>query len=297
MTARRVLMVEPVGFAANPETADDNAFQRPVEADLDAVRDRAETEFEAMVGTLRERGVEVEVCTPPDESTPDAVFPNNWFSVFPDGRLVLYPMRSASRRRERRPEIVERLRERYPEVIDLASAEAAGRFLEGTGSLVVDERARIAYASTSSRTDPGLAADWAERFGYELVMFRARDRDGRAVYHTNVVTSVGEAWALVCGEAIEDAADRGEVLATLAESGRETFEITLDQMHAFCGNVLELESGKGKKLIVLSERAHRAFRPHQLEILASHAEIVPVDLTIIETHGGGSARCMLAELH
>ena len=290
-------MVEPVGFAANPETADDNAFQRPIEGDVEEVRRRAKAEFDRMVETLREKSVEVEVYIPPDERTTDGVFPNNWFSTFDDGTLLLYPMRAPSRRRERRPELVEMLRDRYDEVIDLTGAEEDDRFLEGTGSLVVDEIARIAYASVSSRTDPDLAAHWAERFGHDLVMFRAHDRDGREVYHTNVVMSVGAAWAVVCGEAIVDTVDRSEVLATLAETGRETIEITLDQMHEFCGNVLELENAEGKRLLVMSDRAHQAYTPDQLGVLGKHAEIVHVDLTTIETHGGGSARCMLAELH
>lgn len=290
-------MVAPVGFAANPETADDNAFQRPIEGDVEAVRRKAKAEFDRMVATLRDRGVEVEVFTPPDGATTDAVFPNNWFSTSSDGTLLLYPMRAPSRRRERRPELVETLRGRYGTVIDLTGEEASDRFLEGTGSLVVDEAGRIVYANTSSRTDPDLAEDWAERFGHDLVMFRARDRDGREVYHTNVVMSVGTDWAVVCGAAIEESVDRSEVLATLAETGHETIEITLDQMHEFCGNVLELENAKGKRLIVMSERAQAAYRPDQLEILAKHAEIIAIDLTTIETHGGGSARCMLAELY
>lgn len=290
-------MVEPVGFAANPETADDNAFQRPIEGDVEAVRREAKAEFDRMVATLRDRGVEVEVFTPPDAATTDAVFPNNWFGTFSDGTLLLYPMRAPSRRRERRPELVETLRERYGTVIDLTAEEASDRFLEGTGSLVVDEAGRIVYASVSSRTDPDLAEQWAKRFGHDLVMFRARDRDGREVYHTNVVMSVGTDWAVVCGAAIEESVDRSEVLATLAETGHETIEITLDQMHEFCGNVLELENAEGKRLIVMSERAQAAYRPDQLEILAKHAEIIAIDLTTIETHGGGSARCMLAELY
>ncbi len=297
MPAQKVLMVEPVGFAANPETADDNAFQRPIEGDVEAVRRKAKAEFDRMVATLRDRGVEVELFTPSDETTTDAVFPNNWFSTSSDGTLLLYPMRAPSRRRERRPELVETLRGRYGTVIDLTEEEASDRFLEGTGSLVVDEAGRIVYASTSSRTDPDLAEDWAERFGHDLVMFRARDRDGREVYHTNVVMSVGADWAVVCSAAIEETVDRGEVLARLAETGHETIEITLDQMHEFCGNVLELENAKGKRLIVMSERAQTAYRPEQLEILARHAEIIAIDLTTIETHGGGSARCMLAELY
>ena len=290
-------MVEPVGFAANPETAADNAFQRPVEGDLAEVRERARAEFDAFAATLRDRGVEVEIATPADDSTPDAVFPNNWFSTRPDGTLVLYPMRPASRRRERRPEIVEALVQRYGSVIDFSDQEGAGRFLEGTGSLVIDEPHRIVYASVSSRTDPELVADWAERFGYDSIMFRALDREGVEIYHTNVMMTVGTGWAAIASQAIESDADRGEVLASLAETGHETIDLTVDQMHEFCGNLLELETADGGLVAVMSDRAHRAFRPEQISILEKYADVVHVDLTTIETHGGGSARCMLAELH
>lgn len=297
MTARRVLMIEPVGFRANPETAGDNAFQAPVpEGEEAGVARRAREEFERLAAALRERGVEVEVHVPPDDATPDAVFPNNWLTTH-DGTLVLYPMRAPSRRDERRPAIVEALRERYPEVVDLSAEEPAGRFLEGTGSLVIDEAGRIVYASVSGRTDPDLVAAWAERFGYEPLVFRARDRDGNEIYHTNVVMGVGTGWAVVCGEAIESEADRAEVLATLAETGHETFEVTREQMGDFCANVLELEGRQGRRFVVMSDRAHRSFSAEQLAILERHAEIVHVDLTTIETHGGGSARCMIAELH
>ncbi len=290
-------MVEPAGFAANPETAADNAFQRPIEGDLAAVRARAKAEFDAMVAALRDRGVEVEVATPADDSTPDALFPNNWFSTRADGTLVLYPMRPESRRAERRPDIVASLKGRYPHLVDLSNDESAGRFLEGTGSLVIDEPHRIAYACVSTRTDPALVETWAERFGYEIVMFRALDRSGREIYHTNVMMSVGTEWAAIASRAIESDADRGEALATIAETGHDTIDLSLDQMHEFCGNVLELETAEGEKIVVMSDRAFRAYQPEQIAILERHADIVHVDLTTIETHGGGSARCMLAELH
>lgn len=290
-------MVEPVGFAANPETAADNAFQRPVEGDPAAVRARAKAEFDALTAALTARGVEVEIATPADDSTPDALFPNNWFSTRTDGTLILYPMRAESRRRERRAELVQALTQRYPHVLDLSDEEGAGRFLEGTGSLVIDEPHRIVYASVSTRTDSVLVERWAGHFGYEPVMFRALDREGREIYHTNVMMSVGTGWAAIASAAIESDADRGETLATLAETGHESIDLTLDQMHQFCGNVLELETAEGEKIVVMSDRAFRAYLPHQHDILERHANVVHVDLTTIETHGGGSARCMLAELH
>jgi hypothetical protein len=181
-------------------------------------------------------------------------------------------------------------------VVDLTASEAEGRYLEGTGSLVIDERARIVYAGESQRTDRRLVEAWAERMGYEPVIFRATDAADRPIYHTNVVMSVGSDWAILCVEAV-DSLDRAEVLATLAESGHETIDISREQMEAFCGNVLELESDKGERMVVMSDRAFHAFTDEQRDLLGSHAELVHADLTTIETHGGGSARCMIAELH
>lgn len=291
-------MVDPLGFRANPETATDNAFQAPGTSEADpALEIAARTEFEALRAALEVLGIAVDVHVPANAGTPDAVFPNNWFSTLGDGTLVLYPLRAGTRRPERRPEIVSWLIERYPKVVDLTGAEAEGRYLEGTGSLVIDEPSLIVYASVSRRTDPGLVSDWAEHFEYAPVMFAALDRDGREIYHTNVVMGLGTGWAVVCVEAIASAGDRDRVLGSLVETNHEIVEITLDQMHDFCGNVLELENEGGKKFVVMSDRAHRSFRGDQIEALARHAEPLHVDLTTIETHGGGSARCMLAELH
>ncbi len=298
MSARRVLMVDPLGFRSNPETVEDNAFQtHRVEPDPTRVEEAARAEFLALRDALRVAGVEVDVHVPPNATTPDAVFPNNWFTTSPDGTLVLYPMRARSRRGERWPALVTWLGERYATVVDLTGAETGGAFLEGTGSLVIDERERIVYASVSSRTDPRLVAEWSERFGYAPRIFRAADRDGSEVYHTNVVMGLGEAWAVVCGDAIRSPEDRGRIQESLEKTGHEVVLITLDQMHDFCGNVLEVENSNGERFVVMSERARRSFRHDQLAALSRHAKPLHVDLTTIETYGGGSARCMLAELH
>jgi hypothetical protein len=291
-------MIEPIGFRSNPETLADNVFQRPPgDESPQAVEIAAREEFARLREALESRGVEVEWrAARGNREAPDAVFPNNWFSTHAAGNLVLYPMRSPTRRLERREEIIEDLRARYPNVIDLTEHEADGRFLEGTGSLVIDERAGIVYASESPRTERRLVEVWAEQLSFEPVIFRATDAAGHPIYHTNVVMSVGTAWAVVCSQAI-DSLDRPELLATLAESGHETIDISLEQMEAFCGNVLELENDRGEKLIVMSDRAFYAFTDEQRAALEAHAELVHADLTTIETHGGGSARCMLAELH
>lgn len=291
-------MVDPVGFRANPETAADNAFQAAgADATDPGLEQAARSEFEALRRALEQAGIAVEVHLPANAATPDAVFPNNWFSTLSDGTLVLYPMRAVSRRVERRPELVAWLSERYPQLVDLSAPEGKGRYLEGTGSLVIDEPARIVYASVSRRTDPGLVSAWAERFEYTPVVFAALDGDGREIYHTNVVMGIGRGWAVVCDEAIRSPVDRDRVLASLAETDHEIIGITLGQMHDFCGNVLELENEAGETFVVMSDRAYGSFRDEQIRALARHATPLHVDLTTIETHGGGSARCMLAELH
>jgi hypothetical protein len=291
-------MVDPLGFRSNPETAVDNVFQTAGDApDPARVEAAARTEFTALKELLLSAGIEVDVHVPPNATTPDAVFPNNWFTTSADGKLVLYPMRAPARRGERWPALVAWLGERYPTVVDLTASETGGAFLEGTGSLVIDEPSQMVYASVSSRTDPRLVNEWAERFGYSPRIFHATDREGREVYHTNVVMGLGEEWAVLCSEAIRSPADRARVSESLTDAGHDLIEITLDQMHDFCGNVLELENRKGEKFVVMSERARRSFRPDQLTRLTRHARPLHVDLTTIETHGGGSARCMLAELH
>ncbi len=291
-------MIEPIGFRSNPETVADNAFQRPPGGESpQALEIAAREEFARLRDALDSRGVEV-TWRPAaaDRESPDAVFPNNWCSTHGGGKLVLYPMMAPSRRRERREEIVDALRERYPDVVDLTSHETDNRFLEGTGSLVIDERSGIVYANESPRTDRRLVHEWAQRMGFEPIVFRASDAGGRPIYHTNVVMSVGSRWAVVCADAI-DPLDRSEVVASLAETGHETLFISLEQMAAFCGNVLELENDRGEKLVVMSDRAFHAFTNEQRAALEGHAELVHADLATIETHGGGSARCMLAELY
>jgi hypothetical protein len=291
-------MVDPLGFRSNPETVEDNAFQAVrAEPEPARVEAAARAEFLALRDALLSVGVQVDVHVPPNAATPDAVFPNNWFTTSPDGTLVLYPMRARNRRGERWPALVAWLGERYPTVVDLTEAETGGAFLEGTGSLVIDEPSRIVYASVSSRTDPRLVAEWANRFGYAPHIFRATGRDGREVYHTNVVMGLGDGWAVVCGEAIRSPVERDRVQESLEKTGHDVVQITLDQMHDFCGNVLEIENPKGERFLVMSERARGSFRPDQLAALSRHSEPLHVDLTTIETYGGGSARCMLAELH
>lgn len=290
-------MVEPGGFRANPETAADNAFQAGGGDRVDpAVEAAARVEWAALRRLLEDRGIEVVVFPADGDETPDALFPNNWFSTHPDGTLVLYPMRAENRRRERRPPVVGWLRDRSARVIDLTGEERRGRALEGTGSLVVDERARRAYACASPRTSPELAAAWASRTGYGVRVFTARGPDGRAIYHTNVLLSVGEGFAVLCADVVEPA-ERESLRALLAEGGRDVVEITPEQMRDFCANALEVANAAGARYFVMSSRAAAALTPAQRARIEAHAEIVHTDLSTIEAHGGGGARCMLAELY
>lgn len=275
----RVLMVRPTAFAFHPEAAATNAFMR--EASVDAVLD----EFSGAVAAMRGAGVTVEVLDSPD-GCPDAVFPNNWFSTHSDGRLALYPMRLAARRSERSLLTAEVFAD-YPDVWDLTGYEARGQYLEGTGSLVLDREARVAFVCLSPRTDPELAELWADRMGYRLVIFEAFDAGGVPVYHTNVVMAVGSTWAVICDEACADAA---LVIRELRDLGKSVVTITLPQMSAFCGNILELDSG-----VAMSRTAYEAFRADQLEVILDERPAIIADIPTIETVGGGSFRCMIAE--
>jgi hypothetical protein len=297
MAARGVLMVEPIGFASNPETKSDNIFQQAAaEGWRESVEASARTEFRELRDALIGRDVEVVSFAAERESSPDATFPNNWFSTHHGGRVVLYPLKAENRRQERRPEIVAYLNARYDEIIDLSSAEEEGRFLEGTGSLVIDDREQLVYASESPRTHRDLVHEWCRLFDFTPVLFKSHGRGGRTVYHTNVLLSLGSDFAVVCLEAI-DPPSREDVRARLEQSGHELIDITLDQMHEFCGNVLELEDSRGDRLVVGSTRAARAFTDAQRSTIQKYADFVFVSLDTIEKHGGGSARCMLAELN
>ena len=298
--APAVLMIRPANFGPNAETAASNAFQQPVptEADWQAAALR---EFDSLAAALERAGVHVEVFADTLEPvTPDAVFPNNWVSFHADGSVYLYPLQAQNRRWERRSDILEALRAsrgyRISRIEDLSAAELDGRYLEGTGSLVLDRRARVAYACLSSRTDAGLLRRWAEGRGYEAVSFHARDSAGRLIYHTNVMLCIGDRFAVVCLESIADAAERERVRRRLEESRHELVSISLQQMQDFAGNMLQLATRGGGSVLVMSARAARALAPAQWARLSKHTTILASAVDTIEDCGGGSVRCMLAEI-
>jgi hypothetical protein len=294
-----VLMIRPGRFYPNPETAADNAFQRNADSDSDALTPLARKEFDAAVQTLRDAGINVHVFEDTAEpEKPDAVFPNNWISTHHDGRVALFPMYSALRRRERRQDIIEELRNRYQvtEVIDYSPFEDDGCCLEGTGSLVFDHPNKIAYVSLSNRSDPKVIQRFADDCSYEPVTFTSIDSNGQPIYHTNVMMCIGTAFAMVGLEMIPNRAERQQVRAHLEKTGKEIVELSADQIANFAGNAIELHNKDGEKLLVLSSRADHALIEDQRKRLRRYARLIPLELATIEL-GGGSARCMIATIH
>jgi len=292
-------MIRPCRFYPNPETAADNAFQARLDCDVDALSTVARKEFDTAVQKLRAAGVNVHVFEDTAEpERPDAVFPNNWISTHHDGRIVLFPMYSALRRRERRQDIVGELRKDYRvnEVIDYSAFEEQGCCLEGTGSLVLDHLNKIAYVSLSNRSNPKVIRRFANDFSYESVTFTSIGSDGQPIYHTNVMMCIGTAFALVGLETIRNKAERQQVRARLERSDKDIVELSLDQIANFAGNAIELHDTHGEKLLVLSDRAIRALTEEQRARLTRSVRLVPLELSTIEL-GGGSARCMIATIH
>lgn len=296
--AQAVLMVRPAHFGWNPETAESNRFQHAATGTGEAVA--AAREFDTLAARLDAAGVQVIVAEDsPDPVKPDACFPNNWVSFHADGTVVLYPMLAPSRRAERRREPiaeVERAGFRVSRTIDLSTLEERGEFLEGTGSLVLDRGSRTAYACLSPRTTPAALAEFSGNLGYRVVAFDALGPDGRPAYHTNVLMAVGEGVAVICAEAIPDADRRTAVLAGLAQSGHEVIEITVAEMGSFAGNMLMLRARDGGARIALSDAAWQALAPDKRRRLERHGGIVASPIPTIEWLGGGSVRCMLAEV-
>ena len=295
-----LFMITPSAFGFNAQAAEDNHFMAdgsrlsPAE-----VRARVVAEHAELVRVLREEaGLTVHLFDHDDShGTPDAVFPNNWFSTTRDGRLALYPMKTPNRRAERRPDIVAFLRSKYPaDILDLTDEETHGRALEGTGSLVLDHLARVAYVAISERADRRAAERWARATGYRVVPFVARDARGRPVYHTNVVMSVGTSAAIVCREAM-DPGEYDAVAGELSRAGRVVIDIDLRQMGEMAGNALEVTDGKGENALCMSERAWESLGEAQRDEVRRHwANVHAVAIPTIEEIGGGSVRCCMAEL-
>lgn len=294
-----VLMVRPRAFGPNAETVVSNAFQRATADSAAVMQARAAEEFAEACMALEYADVTVDVIDDTVEPVkPDAIFPNNWFSSHDDGTLVVYPMAAVNRRAERRADTLEHLHRHYglggSDVVDLSFLEERGIFLEGTGSLVFDRPRRTAFACLSPRTSPAGVAEFSARTGFEIVAFQARDAGGVPLYHTNVMMSIGVSFALVCLDAV-DARDRALVSRRLREAHDPVIEISLAQMHEFAGNVLELAT-PGGNIVAMSVRAMQAFTDTQISALTRQCRPLAVRIPTIEDIGGGSLRCMLAEI-
>jgi len=302
--ASSVILIRPTGFGYDPQTAASNTFQQRI-TDPEVAR-RAAEEFDGLLEALRTCGIHFTVLDPHDPQAPNGVFPNNWFSTHADGTVVLYPMLTASRRAERDPDMAQVLRREgfhTRQTVDFSGWEHQGLILEGTGSLVLDRVNKKAFACLSERTTERAVNAWCENMGYTPVTFVATE-DGRIpdgggvrgvpVYHTNVVMSIGEGFAVVCLDAMPFPAERQEVREELERSGKEVIAIGIEQMQHFLGNMLQLRSSTSA-FILLSETAFAQLRPDQRMSLQAHGQLVPIAIPAIEAVGGGSVRCMLAE--
>ncbi|WP_262695193.1 citrulline utilization hydrolase CtlX [Kordiimonas aquimaris] len=293
-----IVMVRPTFFTPNPQTAADNMFQILInDAEKVAIAKKAYEQVTQAADILREQGVTVHLFDDITTRTPDSVFPNNWFSTHDDGTVVIYPMYVENRRLERRNDIIEALRMTYNvgRVLDYTAHENNGLYLEGTGAMVLDHEARIAYAVRSHRAHSELFKQFCNDLGYQSVMFDACDSNGVPVYHTNVMMCVASHFAMIGLEMISDADERQMVAEKLKASGREVIPLTSQQVHSFAGNAIELSAARGN-ILVLSQTAYDALERDQIRLIEQTTVIVPIDVSAIEM-AGGSIRCMIAGIH
>jgi hypothetical protein len=300
-TTRHILMVRPANFGFNEETAENNAFQsRDGRLSPAEIRKKAMEEFDRFVAALRAEGVHVIVARDSSRPVkPDAIFPNNWVTFHQEGFLVTYPMFAPTRRRERRRQVLETVLQegfRSDRRVNLEFNEKLNRYLEGTGSVIFDHQHRLAYACLSPRTDRALLDDLCAEIGYQPVAFHAVDAEGRDIYHTNVMMTLGETFVVICLDSVRDNAERNLLLQTFRRTEKTVVDITLEQMNAFAGNMLQVRNHRDETLLVMSERAFRALQPAQIRTLGQHTRLFHAPLDTIETYGGGSARCMMAEV-
>ncbi len=300
-TTDTVLMIEPIAFGYNAETAKNNYFQ--VEQTGSDIQSKALAEFNTFVGKLRGKGINViTIKDTLDPHTPDSIFPNNWVSFHKDGKVVLYPMFASNRRVERREDIIENIGNRgfeVAEIDDWSFSETQGHFLEGTGSMIFDHDNKIAYGSVSLRLDENLFREFCSKYGFTPVVFHSYQTVGTErlpIYHTNVMMCVADRFVVICLDCIDDELEREKVIETIKNSGKEIIEISEDQMQQFAGNMLQVQNTDGEKFLVMSQTAYQSLNPDQVAAIEKYCEIIYSDLNTIEVNGGGSARCMLAEV-
>lgn len=294
-----ILLIKPANFNFNTQTESSNVFQNNVNEEQELLEEKVLVEFNQFAESLIKNGVNVFVFNDtPFPIKPDAIFPNNWVTFHADGRVVLYPMFAPNRQLERRMDILEELKRNFliSEIIDLSGNENRNKFLEGTGSIVFDHLQRKAYACISPRTDKDLFNELCSKLNYEPISFYSFDENGKEIYHTNVILCIGEKFAVICSESITSIEERQHVENSLISSGRQIIDISLNQMTHFAGNMLELKSNHNKNILALSQTAFDSFNNLQQNELNNHCELLPLNIKTIETIGGGSARCMIAEI-
>jgi len=300
-TTSSVLMVRPVLFGYNPQTAASNAFQHaPATQEAAQIQAKALAEFDGMVATLRQAGIQVVVVEDGLEPhTPDSIFPNNWVTFHQDGQVVLYPMYAPNRRLERKQAVLDQIAAQFEisTTLDLSTYEKQGQFVEGTGSMILDRTNRLIYACFSPRTDKRLLEVIAQQLGgYQVVSFQALDQQRKPIYHTNVMMCLADEFAVICLDCLPDPKEREMVCKSLQKTGKTIVEITFDQVLRFAGNMLALESTDGQKWVILSKQAYEALTSDQINQISRFAKLLPCAIDIIEHYGGGSARCMMAEI-
>ena len=291
-------MIRPVNFSFNAETAVNNAFQvNDAQADTQT---KAAAEFNNMVHTLRSNGIDVLVIDDtPSPHTTDSIFPNNWVSFHDDGTVVLYPMFAVNRRAERKPTVLQKLFSQFEhsKLVDLSRWEEKGLFLEGTGSMVLDRENKIAYACISPRTNLEVLQDYCAQMNYSAVAFHASDQQDQLIYHTNVMMCVADKYVVICLDSIRDSKEKENLLQSIQRTGKQVVPISLAQMNAFAGNMLQVKNAEGNPVLVMSQQAYNALTTDQVNTLEAFNPILSASLDTIEKNGGGSARCMMAEIY
>ena len=303
-TTNTILMIRPVSFRMNEQTAVNNYYQKVIDGLMPATANvKAQREFDTLVEKLRAVGVNVVVVDDTlDSDTPDSIFPNNWISFHESGDVVLYPMFAENRRLERREDVLEVLEDSGFQIIDImdyTSAEEDNIFLEGTGSIVLDRANEIAYCALSPRADEELFIEFCEDFEYNPIIFEAYqtvEGERKYIYHTNVMMCVGETFAIICADCIDDKSERKMVLESLKKSGKEVILITEEQVNNFAGNMLQVRGTNDELFTVMSSSAYQSLKKDQINRIEKHSKIIHSSLDVIEACGGGSARCMMAEV-
>lgn len=297
-TTNTVLLVSPATFGFNPETAESNVFQHHLDQDQSVTRYDAEREWEEVCRLLVKNKINViAVMDTHTPIKPDALFPNNWITTHEDGKVIIYPLMAPNRRNEKRTDLIQQMQKKYlvTDVIDLSYFEKENKYLEGTGSMVLDRTNKIIYACLSARTHKEPLDHVGKILGYEVVAFHAFDHH-TPIYHTNVFMSVGTGWAAMCMDAVPNIKEREQLIASFKKTGKELIDLTKTQIDAFAGNILELQTLEGESKIIMSKTAHESLMPEQIDVFQKYGDILSSDVHTIEQVGGGGIRCLLAEI-